>query len=76
MTAVTSVERQPLESGLVRSLTIAALESSTFDVQLVPHTLMYTNLHARGIDDPVNLECDMIGKYVARAMELMGKAAV
>ena len=58
------------------SLTIAALEPSSFDVQIVPHTLMHTNLRSAGVDDPVNLECDMIGKYVLRAMELMGKVTV
>jgi len=56
------------------SLTIAALKPSSFDVQIVPHTWTHTNLQAAGVDDAVNLECDMIGKYVARAMELMGHA--
>ena len=58
------------------SLTIAGLESSIFDVQIVPHTWTHTNLQAVHADDPVNLECDMIGKYVARAMEVMGKIPV
>jgi riboflavin synthase len=55
------------------SLTIAGLTSSSFDVQIVPYTWMHTNLQAAGVDEAVNLECDMIGKYVARAMDLMGK---
>jgi riboflavin synthase len=58
------------------SLTIAALAPSSFDVQIVPFTWMHTNLQAAGVDAPVNLECDMIGKYVARAMEVMGKIPV
>ena len=58
------------------SLTIAALEPSSFDVQIVPHTWTHTNLQTSGVDDPVNLECDMIGKYVQRAMEVMGKVSV
>jgi riboflavin synthase len=58
------------------SLTIAALEPSSFDVQIVPHTMMHTNLRSAGVDDPVNLECDMIGKYVIRAMDLSGKITV
>jgi riboflavin synthase len=58
------------------SLTIAALETSSFDVQIVPHTWTHTNLRAAAVDDPVNLECDMIGKYVIRAVELMGKVPV
>jgi riboflavin synthase len=58
------------------SLTIAALAPSSFDVQIVPHTWTHTNLHAAHAGDGVNLECDMIGKYVARSMELMGKVTV
>ena len=58
------------------SLTIAALEPSSFDVQIVPHTWRHTNLQAAGVETAVNLECDMIGKYVARAMEVMGKVSV
>jgi riboflavin synthase len=58
------------------SLTLAALGPSSFDVQIVPHTWVHTNLQAARVDDAVNLECDMIGKYVIRAMEQMGKAAV
>jgi riboflavin synthase len=58
------------------SLTIAALGPSTFDIQIVPHTWTHTNLQAAAVGDAVNLECDMIGKYVARAMDLMGKVTV
>jgi riboflavin synthase len=58
------------------SLTIATLAPSYFEVQIVPHTWTHTNLQATGMDDVVNLECDMIGKYVARAMELMGRVSV
>jgi riboflavin synthase len=54
------------------SLTIAKLEKATFDVQLVPFTLSHTNLRAARAGDRVNLECDMVGKYVLRALELMG----
>ena len=53
------------------SLTIAALEKTTFDVQIVPFTWSHTNLRRRRAGDRVNLECDMIGKYVLRAMELI-----
>jgi riboflavin synthase len=53
------------------SLTIAALENSTFDVQIVPFTWSHTNLQSLRTGDDVNLECDMVGKYVVRAMELL-----
>jgi riboflavin synthase len=53
------------------SLTVAGLRDGRFDVQLVPFTVAHTNLKRARIGDPVNLECDMIGKYVARAAELL-----
>jgi riboflavin synthase len=54
------------------SLTIARLDKTTLDVQIVPFTWSHTNLRAARAGDRVNLECDMVGKYVLRAMELMG----
>jgi riboflavin synthase len=55
------------------SLTIAALDGLRFDVQIIPFTWERTNLHAAAIGDAVNLECDILGKYVARALELRGR---
>ena len=54
------------------SLTIAKLEQAAFDVQIVPFTWSHTNLRSTRAGDRVNLECDMVGKYVLRALELMG----
>jgi riboflavin synthase len=51
------------------SLTIARLEAATFDVQIVPFTWAHTNLRAARAGDRVNLECDMVGKYVLRAVD-------
>jgi riboflavin synthase alpha subunit len=51
------------------SLTIAALRDDEFDVMIIPFTWEHTNLHARVAGDRVNLECDIVGKYVARAAE-------
>ncbi len=51
------------------SLTIARLEAASFDVQIVPFTWSHTNLRHARIGDRVNLECDMVGKYVVRAIE-------
>jgi len=53
------------------SLTVAALGDDFFDVQIVPHTWTHTNLRGVRGGMHVNLECDIIGKYVARAMSLM-----
>lgn len=54
------------------SLTVAGLGAGRFDVQLVPFTMQHTNLGRIQIRDRVNLECDMVGKYVVRAAELAG----
>jgi riboflavin synthase len=54
------------------SLTVASLGRDRFDVQIVPYTLEHTNLLGVRPRDPVNLECDMVGKYVVRAAEVAG----
>ena len=48
------------------SLTVAALDHRGFAVALVPHTLEVTTLGALAPGDPVNLEADVIAKYVER----------
>lgn len=45
------------------SLTIAVLEAATLETELIPLTLKGTNLGDLRSGDPVNLECDMVGKY-------------
>ncbi|HYE88155.1 MAG TPA: riboflavin synthase [Vicinamibacterales bacterium] len=52
------------------SLTVAGLGERQFDVMVIPHTWNQTTLHTLRKGDKVNLECDMIGKYIVRAMEL------
>ena len=52
------------------SLTIAALRDHEFDVMIVPFTWDHTNVHIRRPGDRVNLECDIVGKYVARAAQV------
>ena len=54
------------------SLTIAGLGKDRFDVQVVPYTMTHTNLGRAELRDRVNLEVDMVGKYVVRAAELAG----
>lgn len=51
------------------SLTVARLEAARFEVMIVPFTWRHTNLSSLRAGDRVNLECDMVGKYVARAVE-------
>ena len=52
------------------SLTVAGLGERQVDVMIIPFTWSSTTLKSLRKGDKVNLECDMIGKYVARAMEL------
>lgn len=52
------------------SLTVVAPRPDRFDVQIVPHTWRQTSLRAAAVGDAVNLECDIIGKHVLRAVEI------
>ena len=54
------------------SLTVAHLNERDFEVQIIPYTWEHTNLKASRAGDPVNLEVDVIGKYVVRVAELAG----
>jgi riboflavin synthase len=57
------------------SLTVSGLGNTKFDVQLVPYTLNNTTLHTLKAGDRVNIECDMVGKYVARSTEVAGETS-
>lgn len=54
------------------SLTIFNLHKSAFSVAVIPYTFTHTNLRYLKEGDPVNLEFDMIGKYVRRHFQLSG----
>ena len=54
------------------SLTVAALAGTTFEVMLIPHTLAVTTLDALVAGQAVNIETDVIGKYVVRSLALKG----
>ena len=51
------------------SLTVFDCRDNGFTVSIIPFTLEHTNLKDRKTGDGVNIECDMIGKYVIRACE-------
>jgi riboflavin synthase len=55
------------------SLTVAKLEKNRCTVAIIPHTVEMTNLHSLKPGDPVNLEADLIAKYVEKMMK--GEAA-
>jgi riboflavin synthase len=54
------------------SLTVAGLGLDRIDVMVIPFTIEHTNLKRAQAQDRVNIECDLVGKYVARAAELAG----
>ena len=54
------------------SLTVAALEAAAFEVMLIPHTLAATTLGQLRAGQRVNIEADVIGKYVVRSLALRG----
>src|SRR3984957_16032314 len=50
------------------SLTVAKLERNRCNVGIIPHTVEMTNLHSLKPGDPINLEADLIAKYVEKMM--------
>ena len=50
------------------SLTVAAVDGEGFSVSTIPHTVTQTNLNQRRRGDPVNLETDVVGKYIEKLL--------
>ncbi len=50
------------------SLTVVDVDEESFSVALIPHTLAVTTLGRREVGDPVNLETDVLAKYVERSL--------
>ncbi len=51
------------------SLTVNDVGSTTFDINVIPHTQVVTTLGERQVGDAVNLEIDMLARYVARLQD-------
>lgn len=51
------------------SLTVAKLEKNRCTIAIIPHTVEMTNLHSLKPGDPLNLEADLIAKYVEKMMK-------
>ena len=51
------------------SLTVAKIEGAEVTVAIIPHTCQMTNLQSLKVGDPLNLEVDMIAKYVEKMMK-------
>jgi len=58
------------------SLTVARLDRGIVQVMIIPFTWAHTTLSSLRAGDRVNLECDMVGKYVARSMELAARSGL
>lgn len=54
----------------------AACEGGVFDVMIIPFTWEHTTLSSLRAGDRVNLECDMVGKYVARSLALAARSGL
>ena len=55
------------------SLTVVDIAGNSFRTAIIPHTLNVTSLGFKGVGDKVNLEADIIGKYVEKFMGIGGK---
>lgn len=76
ISAPAEVMRYVVEKGSISidgiSLTIASCDSRGFAIAVIPHTLSSTTLHLRQPGDKVNLEADIIGKYVEKFVNERG----
>jgi len=68
--AAENVMRYMIEKGSIAidgiSLTVAAVSKKIFRVWIIPHTFEVTNVRTRKVGNAVNLEADMLGKYVEK----------
>jgi riboflavin synthase len=72
----THLMRYVVEKGSITvdgiSLTVAALHEDGFDIAVIPHTSEVTNLGVKRPGDPVNVEVDVLAKYVERLLTADG----
>ncbi|HEY5613227.1 MAG TPA: riboflavin synthase, partial [Lysobacter sp.] len=54
------------------SLTVNAVDEQGFEVALVPHTVAHTAFGETAVGDPVNLEVDLVARYVERLLQARG----
>ena len=71
-----AIGRQIVVKGSVAvdgiSLTVNRCGDDWFGLTLIPHTIQRTTLVDKGLGDPVNLECDILGKYVEKFLLSVG----
>ncbi len=72
ITAPDNVMRYVIEKGSIAvdgvSLTVAKVNSDSFEIWLIPHTVQATRFRCVKVNDSVNLEADLIGKYVEKLL--------
>jgi riboflavin synthase len=72
-TAPAGVLRYVVEKGSITvdgvSLTVAGVDDDGFTAAVIPHTLAVTTLGTKGPGEPVNLEIDVLAKYVERLLD-------
>ena len=72
ISAAPELLRYVVEKGSIAidgiSLTVAAVDGEGFSVSTIPHTVAQTNLSQRRRGDPVNLETDVVGKYIEKLL--------
>lgn len=72
--APSEILRYIVEKGSIAidgvSLTVAYVDESIFKVSIIPHTKDMTTLLRKKIGDVVNLECDMVGKYIEKFLNI------
>jgi riboflavin synthase len=56
------------------SLTVNEAKGDRFEVNVIPHSWAHTNLSERAVGDPVNIEVDMLARYVARQLAFRRQA--
>jgi len=68
----TNIIKYIVEKGSITldgiSLTVASVDRDSFKVSTIPHTRLVTNLKEKQVGDLINVECDMLGKYVEKLL--------
>ena len=73
ITAAAGLLRYVVEKGSIAidgiSLTVAQVQPQSFAVSIIPHTAANTTLADRKVGDTVNLEADIVGKYIEKLLQ-------
>lgn len=78
--AATDIQRYIIPRGSVTvdgiSLTVVDVHANSFSLSIIPHTVTVTTLGKKNVGDHVNLENDLIGKYVERLLAVQGNQSL